>query len=241
MADNTFDVQRKLADFVKTGVLADELQDYKGRLSHYRRLVFNVHYGILSQAFPIAQKVLGDKWRPLIDEFLAQSESKEEEVWKMPRLLFDYVQVNPLGLKNDYPWIEDLLLFEWTEIEIHAQPNVETPKYQTQIDTTRPLVINPYLKILQLQYPVHRDKIETCEKLDKPIPLAVARDNQNRVRFSELNSFSLLILEAMQEGHSVLDIAKSMGNGTLDSKLESSLLQLSETLQKQSILLGSTV
>lgn len=132
----------------------------KDRLHHYRRLVFNNVYNVLETAYPVACEILGRKvFKQLVERFFASHDPKDPQYWKFPFELIAYVSNHESTLMRTFPFLRDLLLFEWAEIDIHVRPNVVHTKNMGSIDSVlssdQIFKITPYYSILELDYPVH--------------------------------------------------------------------------------------
>lgn len=149
-----------LADFVR-----HRTDDLPARLSRpdnahwYRKLVTGNLLSVFEQAFPLAYQYLGaEVFEKIGLAFLKEHPSHTPQIWKAPAELVDYIQQSPWPQILDAPWLPDLLLFEWAEIEVHTQTDQPLPSgLKTDLQTGR-LVLNPYLNLLQVDWPVHQPR-----------------------------------------------------------------------------------
>lgn len=188
--------QQRLARFCRTGENTKLDGITPGRLKHYRRLVYNVFNNTLRQAFPIAKTVLEEEeWELLLNNFMQDQKIDDPRIWKMPESFYLFVKDNAWAEKLAKPWLSDLLLFEWTEIEIHTMADQKFPLYEPEGEIMYdPLVINPEHKILQLQYPVHSAQAEELEQKKGKYFLIVFREPESgRVKFIHLSALFIQI------------------------------------------------
>ena len=97
LSKETKDLQSKLTEYVRTGTLPLIKGAKQDKLHHYRRLVYNIVYNSLSNAYPISKAMLGDeKWKELVDEFFIKHNPQDPQIWSFPFELYEFV------LKSDY-------------------------------------------------------------------------------------------------------------------------------------------
>ncbi len=124
LSPETKDIQIRLGDYCKTGILNDIPGIHSGHIKHYRRLFFSVIKNNIFQAFPIAAEVLGKKQlTSMIDEFFSLHNAQTSQVWKLPGEFYEFAKTGNWNEKFKMPWLTDLLLFEWVEIKVHTMPN----------------------------------------------------------------------------------------------------------------------
>jgi len=172
------------------------------RAKHYRRLVFNVVLDSLSSAYPLTKQLLqNDEWQALIETFFSKHPCQNPQVWKMPYELYEFVERSDLLIKDKYPYLSELLYFEWLEIEYFMLD--DKPLRYTILGNieTSELILNPESGIYHFQYPVHLKKAVEIEFSDKGnFYLAIHRHPEsNKVHFTNLSPALVLILEQLQE------------------------------------------
>lgn len=193
-------LQERLGSYCKTGKLDGLPGSRADRLPHYRRLVRNVFYGILAKAYPIAKTLLTDnEWNMLVDDFMVNHPAQENEVWKMPRELLEYVETASYGPHLNRPYLSDLLALEWAEIEVHGMPDVphndwiDTPQKETGI-----IDLTPYGQLLTLEYPVHDRSIQHFEEHKGTYFVLVYRQKDAfDVHYMALSPFAALLIDAL--------------------------------------------
>ncbi len=192
----------KMATFVKTGVLQKMEGVRQDRLHHYRRLVRNVFEDTLQKAFPITYQVLDvQQWKTLIDRFMAEHRAQTPYVWKMPFEFYQFVVTNDFASTWNRPYLDDLLYFEWIEIEVFTMPDAEVFEVRSEGDFLKEVVvINPEFRLIQLEFPVFKMPAEeTLEHRGQYFLLAFRHRPSGVVKFVELNPLLAFVFQSMAE------------------------------------------
>ena len=157
LQSETYDIQKKLASFCRTGKPVDIPGTNTANLPHYRRLVYNIITDILESAFPITYKFLPKKeWESMTHDFFSNHACQTPQIWKLPLEFVNYIKVNYMDIKNVYPFLNDLLLFEWLEIELFNMEDEELPSFASTGDWMYDsIIMNPEYKMIAFKYPVH--------------------------------------------------------------------------------------
>lgn len=198
----TFDLMNQFANYCRTGEVT-ELEGTKShRLPQYRRLVFTIIVDSLQQAYPIAYDLLGDAvWRNTVSHFFATHNCTENEVWKMPHDFLLYAYDQKLEEKLNIPYLIELLELEWTEIEIFGMPDVLIEQHTIQDIWKDNFQINPYLKILNFNYPIHKiRKDENLKHKGNYFVLCYRDLDTLKVQFLEITTLGAVILNALNDG-----------------------------------------
>ena len=204
----TIDLQNKLAKYVRTGEETQIEGAVQGRLHHYRRLVFNVIHNTLSQAYPIAKEILGnEKWDNLVNEFFINHDPQEAQIWRMPFELYEYIDKVNYSEKIGIEYLDQLVYFEWLEIELFGMKDEVIPEFTDQGDILNDeLVLNPYLIITHLQYPFHKNNHEELIENKGDYFIITYRDiKTDKVNFFEISPLFAVILEELIENKIALD------------------------------------
>lgn len=200
LKEETHNIQSKLADYCKTGLeikIEGAIQD---RLHHYRRLTYNIVKGALATAYPIAKKTLTEsEWIIMVDDYFANHKMQTPLVWKMPFEFYEFCVEKNYGEKYAKPYLEELLYFEWIEIELHTMEDMEIPTYKNEGDILRDrLIVTPEHELLAFEYPVHKYKgDELVDKRGSYFVLVFRKNDTGAVRFINISSFFALTLQTM--------------------------------------------
>lgn len=155
--NNTYQSQKKLVDWVRTGLNPEVPGTVKEGLNQYRRLFRNNIANSLQQAFPITFEILSkQQWDILVDDFFANHDAKTPQIWKLPYEFFQFVEKQNYSLKFNLPFLDDLLHFEWIEIEVHTMADIFPEPYIKNGDLLNDKIeVNNENRLINLKYPVH--------------------------------------------------------------------------------------
>jgi uncharacterized protein len=238
-------LQSQLAQYCRSGQDVESIAAPADRLNHYRRLVYNVTYGILVQAYPITYNLLpSESWKTMVDSFVANHPCVDPQVWKMPRELIDFVAKTGYQTYNAPEFLEDLLKFEWMEIAVYSMPDVEVPAFEVIDDLKfNALCFNPHHQILEIQYPVHQlSKLKPEEHKGQYFILSF-RHNSGKVHFVSLSALQAIMIDTLIQnpGVSVLEVLELLAleqhiSLSINTKIE--ILELLTFLHTKSFVLG---
>ncbi len=209
--NETYLQQSKLANYCRDGVTPDDLIDInKDNLYQYRRLCFNIASDIIETAYPITFSYLNkDVWEELVTEYFKEHKCQTTQVWRMPLEFYGYCIEKNIGEKLNIPFLNDLLHFEWLELEVHTMEDIEYPKFTENGDWVNDkIAMNPEHKLIQLMYPVHTTAPSeelTAKKGDYFLLIYREKESGN-VQFVDLSMFYTYILENIKNGVLLKDI-----------------------------------
>ncbi len=195
---DTFKQQELLAEYCRSGSISDDLEVNTQNVIQYRRLVRNIIYDTLSSAYPITKSYLSNEdWSGLVDEFFKNYTNTEAQIWKMPFGLCDYISNYPNSFQDRFPFFDELLYFEWLEIELYAEKDIAHPTYRSELNKVN---LNPHHRIIELSHPYHKFPIEKAIKLEGASFLVLFRDLSSfKVKFSEISPLIAEILKSLNE------------------------------------------
>ena len=245
LKEDTARIQDLLGDYCRTGEEAQIPGVKPGRLPHYRRLVYNVIRDTMDRAFPIAAAALWDEvWEELVQEFFSKGLPQTPQVWKLPYEFYNYHLMHETGIRIQKPWLEDLLYFEWMEIEVHTMPDRPVPEYHPRgnmfVDR---LALNPEFEMIRLNYPVHMYPVhETTEKKGEYFLLIFRVPESGKVNFLNLSAIHTYILARLQEENLPLnalkgDVAQTAGIESI-KYLDDALEKFIGDLMEKKLILG---
>jgi len=197
----TYNLEKSLSNWCRTGEQVSLKASREDGLIQYRRLFRNNIHNTLVQAFPIAYEVLSeDEWTELVDMFFANKDVKDGRLWLMPRDFYEFVREEGFVEKYNKPWLNDLLLFEWVEIEVHTMADVPKEPCLKKGDLMDDVIeINPEFRLVQLEYPVHLYAVEKAVDKKGIWFLLTYRDPESfLVRFSNLHPLAAVIFEKIR-------------------------------------------
>lgn len=188
--NKTFALQTDLGLYCRTGINQPKTS-IQEHTFHYRRLVYNVIKDTLKTAYPITRKLIGKKrWKKSVAHFFENHKCETPQIWKLPIEFCDYYAQNSLPFKKEFPFIKELLQYEWLEIEVFMMEDLPIEKFKTETSSKEEILIpNPEIKILPLQYPIHIKKITQITEDDKgQYFVTIHRDySTKQVKFNDLS------------------------------------------------------
>lgn len=247
LKEKTYQAYSGLAKYCRTGddKFTQDIDLRQDRIHHYRRLVFNITNNTLKQAYPITFKLFTEEqWKLIVNDYFENHNAQEYRIWQMPKEFYQFAKDENYAEKFAYPFLNDLLLFEWIEIDVHTMEDEEFPNFKTQGNIWEDtLVINPEYRLLQLEYPVHIKKTTDISENDKGNYFLFAyREIENQgVRFMNLSVLYAYLLEQIEEGFSVNTILEtycSLTQTDLSSINKKDVESFIEKLSSKKVILG---
>lgn len=217
--EDTARIQDQLGKYCRTGEETNIPGVKPGRIHHYRRLVYNVVRDTMDSAFPISLAALGEEqWDLLVQDFFSNGIPQTPQIWKLPFEFYQYHTTRETGPKIEKLYLEDLLYFEWIEIEVHTMPDRPYPDFvkHGNIFMDR-LAFNPEVEIIRLDYPVHLYSAKEALKHKGDYFVLIFRSpGTGYVQFLNLSGLNTYILTRLMEDNLPLnelkgDIAKVSG------------------------------
>lgn len=196
--------QARLADYCRTGIEPDLIDINKNNLYQYRRLVFNIASDTLETAYPITYSFLPNEvWEKLVYNYFAEHKCQTTQVWRMPLEFYEYCKEKNIQEELNIPFLNDLLYFEWLELDVHTMQDISYPKTK-EIGSwlTDVIALNPEHKLIQLNYPVHTTApTEGLEEKQGNYFLLIYREKETgNVQFIDLSMLYVFIIENITNG-----------------------------------------
>lgn len=175
------------------------------RMAVYRELFFNNISNLLGTMFPVLRKIhTSQQWRRFIRLFMRRHTAQTPYFLKLPEEFLAFLQ-NEFGPdEDDFPFLIELAHYEYVELAL----SVSTAEDDlASIDPDGNLLTGvPRKSVLAwafgYQYPVHRISPDFLPSDPSPAWLALYRDDQDKVRFLELNAVTAALLEAIDSNES---------------------------------------
>lgn len=171
------------------------------RLKTYRELVKNSLNSLITNIYRDTNKILHKDWNSLLSKYIEKYPPSSPILNRVCEHFPQFLKEEKSIMKK-HPFISELALYEWLEIEIYER-NGETAKRR---DGDR-FTLNPIHEICKFEYPVSIiiEQIKDNQKLGK-----VKKENTNiiiyrdpktlTVRFIELSLGSVAYLELLKSG-----------------------------------------
>jgi hypothetical protein len=186
---DSFEQQRALANYCRTGDLPEGLLVKPDQVHHYRRLVFQIVEDALQSAYPIARQWLEQhrEWDGLVQRYWHHCRAPHHQVWKLPQGLISHVAEHESHLLTQMPYLPDLLQFEWDDLELFMRQQSNT----TPVHTLR-----------RFHYPVHRipPKELAQTQPNQWFVLGIRHPRSHLVHFFELQPLHAALAELQGQG-----------------------------------------
>lgn len=194
------EVTKQFTHYCRTGQLHPALDvnphQIKFYFDHAKKNVIQT----LENVFPLALHLLvPDQWELLTSDFFVNQEMSSPFLWKMPLSFVEFVKRGNWSQRFDLPYLNDLLHFEWVEIEVFMMPD-QPKRSQKKVDPLDAvLYLNQESRLLSYSYPVFEKKPLPRQMDKSTYPLFVFRHPIDcQVRFIALSSFFKDVLEQIQ-------------------------------------------
>lgn len=244
----THQQQSDLATYCRSNKLPDKLEVRKERVHHYRRLVYNVVNDSLQSAFPLVLNLIDPKdWDQLAHRFFSEYKPQSPQVWKMPGEFVNWFNQNHQPLRNQFPFIDELLQFEWKEVEMYMMEDLTYGEYSHSGSwLNSSLVINPEHTFLKTDYPVHLKKAESIQESDKGeyYVLMFRERESGRIQFMDMSAIFVLIIENLLQGFNLVSILTALHAqipGSTMEDLQSNTIPFLKKLLDKGFIFGFSV
>jgi hypothetical protein len=242
---DTHEQQSLLAQYCRTGDVPENLKGIKKEnLSNYRRLVFNIALDTLETAYPITYSFLDrNVWDDLCYDYFSEHKCQTPQVWRMPLEFYQYCVDKNISEKLGFPFLNDLLLVEWLELDVHTMDDIAYPSYTEQGDWFNSrIAINPEYRLVKLTYPVHTTAPTSLAGTEGTFFLLVYREKENgNVQFVDLSIFYAYLLEQIANGELLKDVlveANTLFGINNISLIKEHALKFIEDLERRKFILG---
>ncbi|MEZ2445713.1 DUF2063 domain-containing protein [Chitinophaga sp. RCC_12] len=241
---DTYHIQQTFSTYCRTGEKVKLPGVAPHRLKHYRQLVFNMIRDTMEHAFPIAFKhIPTTRWNKMVKEFFSRHACQSYQVWKLPLEFYTYAVEHNWEDTYDIPFLNDLLAFEWAEMEVYNMEDIPAPAHSLSgnwLDT--PLVLNPEHRLLSFNYPVHlvAKPKELLKNKGVYFVLLFRHPETGHVEFTDLSPWLAFLTEQLTLGITVKDILEYAPqlNITDTGTLERDTLAFLKHMQQLHFVLG---
>lgn len=215
----TKSLQSRLAAYCRTGEFTLAAEVSQRHVHHYRRLVYNIIDDILESAFPIFSEFASNElWDGMVHEFFSKHECQTPQVWKVPGEFYEFACRQNWKEKYKLPFLEDLLLFEWIEMDIHTMKDEPYPAHRGSGDWLNDVVaLNPEYRIIITRFPVHTTPPAHINgKHEGQYFILIFRQPESgSVQFLDISVLYALVIEKIGEGkalHLVVEELQALFN-----------------------------
>lgn len=215
------------------------------RMAVYNELLFNNICGFVDTCFPVSRTILGEKrWRRLCRTFYRDWPLHTPWFREIPREFVHYLAEG--DIRQPLPaWLPELAHYEWAELAVDIMDS-PVPAHDAGGDLmTQPVALNPALLNLAYTWPVQRIGPDYRPRKPQPTYLAVYRDDDDDVQFSQINAVTgrllALLATAPTTGETAIrQIATELQHPAPEQLLAHGAALLDD-LRRQGIVLGSLI
>ena len=241
----TYNQQSNFAQYCRNGKEIAILGTTPNRLPHYRRLVFNIVKDAMETTFPISYKYIETEiWDEMVFNFFSSHKCTDPQVWRMPEEFYEFCKSENYSSKYKLPFLNDLLYFEWLEVELYMIEDIPYPRFSSSKNwLTEKIAVNPEHKLIKLEYPVHLEKpFDTANKKGDYFLLLYREKETGRVQFVNLSVLFTFLIENIVLAEKTLeeifnDILYIFGINDLEI-LRSEVFKFLEDLKTRGFVLG---
>lgn len=158
------------------------------RLELYFLLVYNRFEEFIETSLPSLSQYLGDELEPLVREFMRLKHTSPL-LLDLGNEFVDFFRGKELPLKAKLPFLEELALYEWLEVELFNAPDERLSEGFSWKGSYR---LSSSAKILHFSFPVHRFNSMSYEEMIAAkgnYYLLMYRDRDENVKSVELTEF----------------------------------------------------
>ncbi len=202
----TFKTQSSFAKAIRQEKAFKSTLSRPEALEQYRRMVFHVAEEAISSAYPLTENLLSQtEWSGLVKDFYRSGAMQSPQIWRMPEALIAFVEKDYLHLQRKYPFLLDLMRFEWAEVAVYMMPDkkVETP-LNGKVESGN-ILLNPEMELLHFNFPVHLKPAGTISVNDRSdFFVSLHRHPESgKVLFTNLSPLTAQMIALLQEGERI--------------------------------------
>jgi len=174
------------------------------RLEVYQRLVRGRFEDYLETTFPLFFSFAGDDLGPIIEEFI-RNDHPSPLLMDLGKEFLEFFKGFDTPIKSKKPFLEDLLVYEWSEIEVF---NALEEGEGGEFSWMGKYRLSASSRLLHFNYPVHRAEDLSEEGLISGkgnYHVLIYRDRDDEVKNAELTPFVFRFLKEISEGKSPLE------------------------------------
>ena len=187
------------------------------RMQVYRDLLLNNVCSFIDLVYPVARSMLPEQqWQTLLEEFFQKSKCQSPFYNDISLQFREYLTDHQHPILHQYPWLAELLQFEWLELYLDTL-EIEDKIY-TQTDLWQ---LRTHVWVLVYQYPVYHWTINTTLAQIEHVPSAIMvwRNEDDQVCVEQLSPLLALLIERLNQ--------KAMLELELNNLIQSAVANLS--------------
>lgn len=175
------------------------------RLDIYRELFFNNVRDFVENAYPVLKSLLPEEeWATLVRDFFAEHRCQSPYFRDISLEFRTWMEATRADYLATKPWAQELLHYEWVEL---AAECAESDNEHVIVNDDGDLlaeqpIVGACVWPLVYRWPVHAlhpDNLPTTHPPELPTCLIVYRDDEDMVRFLEVNALTARLVELLQQ------------------------------------------
>jgi len=175
------------------------------RLDIYRELFFNNVRGFVENAYPVLKSLLPEaEWDELVRDFFAEHRCQSPYFRDISLEFRTWMEAARADFLAAKPWAQELLHYEWVELAAECAANDDEQviiNHDGDMLAELPMV-GACVWPLVYRWPVHAlnpDNLPATHPPELPTCLIVYRDDEDTVRFLEVNALTARLVELLQQ------------------------------------------
>ena len=213
------------------------------RMTMYRELFFNNIDSFLASGFPVLKKILKEaQWTAMVQDFFATHKSQTPYFAEIAEEFLSFLHNERAAQPDDPPFLLELAHYEWVELALSMAEGEAPARDPRFLDDplSHPVILSELAWPLAYRFPVHRiaPDFQPNEPPGQPTYLTVFRDDEDDVRFMEINAVTYRLLQLIQENPNVatreliLQIAEELEHPNPAVVMEGGAATLSELAER---------
>ncbi len=195
-----FEIQKRFAEACRAGNL-DGLELDKKRVKLYVEFIKTNIEDTLTNAFPILNTILSEEvWQKIVRDFMKEKLTTPY-LWQLPEEFMEYILESNWKDDLQIPFLENLLKYEWLELELFYRNAVENKK---TFNWNENFNLNENVEIVNFKYPVHKINMYDYDEmvsLKGAYPLILYRNlENNEIEYIEITPFLYELVNLIVEG-----------------------------------------
>ena len=163
------------------------------RMQVYRTLLFNNVSSFINLVYPIARTLLSEtKWQSLLQDFFQNAQNQSPFYNDISLQFREYLDEQQHPVLQEYPWLAELLQFEWLELyldTVEIEEKTFSPASAWQLNT--------HIWILVYQYPVYLWTTEQQYFEHSPSAVMVWRNHHDQGCVEPLSPLFACLIEQL--------------------------------------------
>lgn len=209
------------------------------RAKIYEDLLFNNVRGFINNCFPVCRSLVEEQqWVDLSRSFYRDWRASSPYFHDIPQEFLAYLQDSDTS--DLAPWFLELAHYEWIELVVDIAADAADVQALSKHTEAALVRANPSLQNLAYEWPVHRISSSFQPQEKQQTFLAVYRDADFEVQFTELNPATSALISLVQQAPStrrqLMDHLAQLFPGMAEKKFTQFVNEIVDKLIQQQLL-----